>query len=310
MLYAKFAAKIGENNVLTSEPLSRHTTLRIGGPADYMLMPRTERDIASVLSVCRTCEIPYVLIGNGSNLLFDDRGYRGAVIRLTDNYSGITETDDPGTFYARAGTALSRVSSYACEHVLTGFEFASGIPGSVGGAVLMNAGAYEGEMAQCTVRTRYIDVARLDAGNPDFVRERTAAEHDFSYRHSVYQTEQNVVLGAFFSLRPAESRDAVASRIRVLNSRRREKQPLEYPSAGSAFKRPAGDFAARLIELCGLRGYRVGDAMVSEKHCGFIVNVGRASCSDVLHVIEYVRERVLAQTGTLLEPEIKIIREG
>lgn len=308
-----FEQIVGAKRVFREEALCRHSTFRIGGPADYLITPCTEDEILSVIRLCRTQGLPFLIIGNGSNILFDDKGFRGCVIQLSDGFSGIeaVEEGDSGvTFYAKAGTSLSKTAVYACDRLLTGLEFASGIPGSVGGGVLMNAGAYGGEISQCVRRSRYLDIGALKAGEENCIRICAGEEQRFSYRHSFYQEGERVVLGAYFTLSPAASREEIAGRMKELNSRRREKQPLEYPSAGSVFKRPQGDFAGRLIEASGLKGLRVGDAMVSPKHSGFIVNVGKATAGDVLKLMEAVCNKVQADSGVLLEPEIRIIKEN
>ncbi len=293
-----------------NEPLAKHTTFRIGGPADYLVLPESEEEIREIITLCKEQHIPLMVIGNGSNLLFDDKGFRGCIVQLADRFAGICDEEDCRcTFYAKAGTSLAKVANYACAHRLTGLEFASGIPGSVGGGVLMNAGAYGGELSQCVHRSRYLDVCALKTGQSDYIKTREGMEQGFSYRHSAYQEEETVILGAYFTLDIAASQDTITARMKELNARRREKQPLEYPSAGSAFKRPDGDFAARLIEVSGLKGLRMGDAMVSTKHSGFIVNVGTASAQDVRNLIEQVQEHVYRDSGIMLEPEIRIIKE-
>ncbi len=305
-----FEQIIDGKRVCCKEPLRKHTTFRIGGPADYMVFPESEAEISSVVSLCKEQHIPFMVIGNGSNLLFDDKGFRGCIIQLADRFAGIeVEADCRCTFYAKAGTSLAKAANYAYEHMLTGLEFASGIPGSVGGGVLMNAGAYGGELSQCVGASKYLDISALKAGNSDYIKTRTGEAQGFAYRHSIYQEEDTVVLGAYFTLELTDCKEAIGARMKELNARRREKQPLEYPSAGSAFKRPVGDYAARLIEVSGLKGLRVGDAMVSPKHSGFIINVGDASAQDVRALMEQVQERVYQDSGIMLEPEIRIIKE-
>lgn len=301
---------VGEARALCGEPLSRHSTFRIGGPADYFVMPKSETELMQVLSACRDRHVPVLVIGNGSNILFDDKGFRGCVIQLAGHFTGIEmQEGSEHVFYASAGTSLAKAASFACEHALTGLEFASGIPGSVGGGVLMNAGAYGGELSQCVCASRYLDVGALLAGEEIYIKSCIGEAQKFSYRHSVYQEMNCVILGASFDLKPEPCREKITAYMKELNNRRRDKQPLEYPSAGSTFKRPEGDFAARLIEVSGLKGLRVGDAMVSAKHSGFIVNVGKASSQDVLQLMEQVRSRVYQDSGIVLEPEIRIIKE-
>lgn len=297
----KLSETVGADGVRTQEPLSRHATFRIGGPADYLVMPRSEEEISAVLQLCRAYAVPVLVIGNGSNLLFDDAGFRGCIIQLAERFASLQDCG-PNAFYATAGISLSRTASYAASRDLTGLEFASGIPGSVGGAVLMDAGAYGGEIAQCVTASRYLDAEKGTVG------ELSGTEQEFGYRHSVYQDHNWIVLGACFSLHPGDPAE-ITAKMRDLNARRREKQPLEYPSAGSAFKRPTGDFAGRLIETAGLKGFRVGNAMVSEKHAGFIINAGGATAADVRGLVEAVQERVFRMHGVRLEPEIKFIGE-
>ncbi|MBP3391775.1 MAG: UDP-N-acetylmuramate dehydrogenase [Clostridia bacterium] len=300
----------GEKRAFTMEPLSRHSTFRIGGPADYFVMPETETELVQILAACKASGTPVLIIGNGSNLLFDDKGFRGCIIQLANHFTGIEpDENDPCAFYAKAGTSLAKAAAYACERQLTGLEFASGIPGSVGGGVLMNAGAYGGELSQCVTTSRYLDLDALAAGEANYIKTYTGEAQKFGYRHSVYQEKDSIILGAFFTLQPEPCREQIAARMKELNLRRKEKQPLEYPSAGSTFKRPQGDFAGRLIEASGLKGFRIGDAMVSEKHAGFVINAGNATCAQVLELIEAVQRRVQADSGILLEPEIKMIKE-
>ncbi|MBR5280551.1 MAG: UDP-N-acetylmuramate dehydrogenase [Clostridia bacterium] len=293
--------------VLFQEPLANHATFRIGGPADYFVMPENETELVHILEACKMHHVPVIVIGNGSNLLFDDNGFRGCVIQLANHFTGIERIDDR-TFYAKAGTTLAKVAAFACEQCLTGLEFASGIPGSVGGGVLMNAGAYGGELSQCVTASDYLDIRALTAGE-NYIKEYRGEAQKFGYRHSVYQEKDHIILGAYFTLTPEPSREKIAGTMKELNLRRKEKQPLEYPSAGSTFKRPTGDFAGRLIEVSGLKGLRVGDAMVSEKHAGFVINAGHATCAQVLALIDEVQRRVQEDSGILLEPEIKMIKE-
>ena len=301
---------VGDKRALVMEPLSRHSTFRIGGPADYFVMPETEAELVQILRACKCHHVPVLVVGNGSNMLFDDKGFRGCVIQLANHFTGIEVSEESEhTFFAKAGTSLAKVASFACDHFLTGLEFASGIPGSVGGGVLMNAGAYGGELSQCVVASRFLDVQALLSGEESYINTYTGDAQKFSYRHSVYQDMACVILGAWFCLRPEPCQEKISASMKELNARRKDKQPLEYPSAGSAFKRPNGDFAARLIEVSGLKGLRVGDAMVSPKHSGFIINAGKASSDDVLQLMERVRSRVYQDSGIMLEPEIRVIKE-
>lgn len=301
-MYRELERILPNGAVLYQEPLKKYTTFKIGGPADVLVAPRSEEELLQLLRFLKKAEIRFIVIGNGSNLLFPDDGFRGAVIRLGTNFSGITSFCENESYFlhAKAGTLLSRLACTAYEQSLCGLEFAAGIPGSVGGAVWMNAGAYGGEISQTVVRTSYLQTDDLS------IHVREGAAHGFSYRHSVYQEEKSIILSADFLLSKGQ-KDTIACKMKEYQTRRAEKQPLNYPSAGSAFKRPQNHYAGQLIEECGLRGFRHGGAMVSEKHCGFIINAGGATCEDVLYVIEYVRHQVLAQKGVLLEPEIKVI---
>ncbi|MBE7029936.1 MAG: UDP-N-acetylmuramate dehydrogenase [Ruminococcaceae bacterium] len=282
--------------LIEQAPMKEHTSFRIGGPADVLALPATEEQIAGVIRFTRENDIPCHLIGNGSNLLVSDDGLRGVVVKIGKNFSQTRV--DGNVITAQAGVLLSRVANLAAEHSLSGLEFASGIPGTLGGAVVMNAGAYGGEMCQVVTSTRFVN------RNGEII-ELHGDAHGFGYRKSVFG-EGDVVLTSCLTLSEGE-RDDIYAKMSELNAARREKQPLEFPSAGSAFKRPEGAFAAKLIDDAGLRGFSVGDAAVSEKHCGFIVNLGNASCEDVLRLMEQVKERVYAYSGIMLEPEVRYL---
>ncbi len=279
------------------EILAGHCTFRIGGPADLFLRPRSESELCDAIRLCRQAAVPCYVLGNGSNILFSDAGFRGAVISTSGLESALALEDRVLT--ASAGCTLLQLCRYAQKNGLTGLEFAYGIPGTVGGAVYMNAGAYDGE-----IRNVLQDAVVLDCGGT--VRTMTAAELEFSYRHSILEDCGACVLQARFQLVHGD-KARIAEKMDELMNRRREKQPLDKPSAGSTFKRPQGAFAAALIDRCGLRGYRVGGAAVSEKHCGFVVNVGGATCADVLQLCRNVSEKVRAQTGYVLEKEIRVV---
>ncbi len=289
-------AILPEEQILREEPLARHTTFRVGGAAEYVLMPDI-RQIPDVVALCKRYELPFTMIGNGSNLLVSDKGVRGAVIELGKHASGIRV--EGTVLFVQAGTLLSEAANAAARHNLTGFEFAAGIPGSVGGAVVMNAGAYGGEMKDILRSVRV-----LTADGRIIVRE--AEELDLSYRHSRMMEEQELVLEAALSLAPGD-KTAIRARMEELKKKRIAKQPLEYPSAGSTFKRPTGHFAGKLIEEAGLRGFRVGDAQVSEKHCGFVINRGAATAAQIMELIRRVRARVEETSGVLLEPEVRLL---
>ena len=263
-IYDKVVDIVGEENVHTDEPMSRHTTFRIGGNADYFVKPGNADEVAAVIAVCREYNIPYFILGNGSNLLVSDDGYRGMIINIMDNMDSVTV--DGRIITAQAGAMLVRVSVMARDNALTGLEFASGIPGTIGGAVYMNAGAYGGEMKNVVKTVRAID----EYGR---IYELDSEKMDFSYRHSIVEERKLIVLEVTLELEHG-SREAIDDRMKELAEARRSKQPLEYPSAGSTFKRPEGYFAGKLIMDAGLRGYSVGGAQVAEKHCGFVINKG------------------------------------
>ena len=280
------------------EPMSRHTTFRVGGPAALMALPSGEEELAAAVRLAIGEGIVPLCVGNGSNLLVDDGGLDAFVIKTVPGMLRLSADGD--RIYAGAGTLLVHLANAAADSGLTGLEFAHGIPGSVGGAVVMNAGAYDGEMKQVVESVLVLD----EQGEQKWI---PAAHCDFSYRHSAFSAGGKIVLGASFRLTPGDPA-AIRARMAELMDRRREKQPLEYPSAGSTFKRPAGHFAAALIDQCGLKGLTVGGAQVSEKHAGFVINRDGATCSDILRLMEQVRERVYAAAGVELEPEVKYLR--
>ena len=285
-------------------PLSAHTTFRIGGAAAIGVFPADEEQMMTALSEIRACDIPYAVIGGGSNLLAPDKGYCGAVLFTGGMKRIVSEETDDGKVLvtADAGVSLGAFAKYAQERGLAGADFLYGIPGSIGGAVVMNAGAYGGEISQILHASRY-----LDALDPSEIRERNASEHRYAYRHSVYlESPSEIVVSASFVL-TRDDPDVILSRMRALLGQRKEKQPLEYPSAGSFFRRPVGAFAAKLIDDCGLKGYRVGDAQVSVKHAGFVVNLGNATEADVRRLASDVRATVFERTGYLLESEVRVM---
>lgn len=289
----------------TEEPMSRHTTFRIGGPAALMALPKTVEEAQITLRTAAELEIEPFFLGNGSNLLVADEGYPGFVVKLAGRLEEIhpIPPSKPGEntrLEAGAAAPLSRLSRTALELGLTGLEFAGGIPGSVGGAVTMNAGAYGGEIAQALLRV----VALERDGSKKLI---SGANCGLGYRHSIFSGGGLLICQAVFAL-PKGEPDQIQARMEELAERRKSKQPLEYPSAGSMFKRPEGHFAAALIDQCGLKGLSVGGAQVSEKHAGFVVNRGGATCADVLELVERVRARVLAETGVELEMEVRVLR--
>lgn len=288
---------IPEENIFINEPMKNHTTFRIGGPADILVKPSDIEQIKNVCMACRTENEPYMIIGNGSNMLVSDDGIRGVVILLLDNYDRIRVENDIIT--AQAGARLSKIGAAALRGSLTGFEFACGIPGTLGGACIMNAGAYGGEMKDILLGVTAMD----KDGN---IREYEPHEMQLGYRTSRFAREGLIVLEAKMQLQKGNQSE-IEAYMKDLAARRREKQPLEYPSAGSTFKRPEGYFAGKLIMDAGLRGYSVGDACVSEKHCGFVVNKGAATAENVCTLMKNVSEKVKAEFGVELEPEVRII---
>ena len=298
-LAARFVSLLAEDRVRTDEPMREHTTFRIGGPADFFLLPETEEEVLAVLDFCKEKGLPRTVIGNGSNLLVSDAGYRGAVIAIDRNMSEIRV--EGNRVIAQAGALLAQLATAAREAGLTGLEFAGGIPGSVGGAVAMNAGAYGGEICDTLERIRAIDAEGT-------LRDVPAEELALSYRTSRVKEEGWIVLEATFALKEGD-REEIAARMEELKAARAEKQPLNLPSAGSTFKRPPGNFAGKLIMEAGLAGFAVGGAAVSEKHCGFVVNQGGATADDVYRLIREVTARVRAASGITLEPEVRFLGE-
>ena len=290
---------VGSDNIVSDEPMRKHTTFRIGGNADIFVRPESKEQIAEILRLCRKQDVPYFILGNGSNLLVGDRGFRGVVINIMDNMNDIKV--DGGVIKAQAGAMLIKVSRAARDNSLTGLEFASGIPGTIGGAIYMNAGAYGGEMKDVVTK-----VTAMDAEGEIYTFGTD--ELEFSYRHSVIQQRDLIVIDVTMKL-VAGDQKIIDDRMSELAVARRTKQPLEYPSAGSTFKRPEGYFAGKLIMDAGLRGYRVGDAQVSEKHCGFVVNRGNATADDVIKLIDDVKAKVSEEYDVVLEPEVRMIGE-
>ena len=282
-----------------NEPMSRHTTFRVGGPADLMFLPASAAEIQTALAAAREADVPVHLVGNGSNLIVRDGGLRGLTIALGEPFSEVRV--EGNEIVAQAGASLSRVAAAAQEAGLAGLEFASGIPGTLGGGCAMNAGAYGGELKDVLVCAKVLMGGEVCTLSRD--------EMEMGYRSTRVLREGGIVLEARFALVPDE-KEAIAARMRDLNARRREKQPLNLPSAGSTFKRPEGHFAGALIEGCGLKGCAIGGAQVSEKHAGFVVNTGGATAADILALIDHVRSTVLRETGVELEPEVRIIGEG
>lgn len=289
--------RLAPDSVCTDELMNRHTTFRIGGPASVFVTPKSEDDLVAAIEICRSQGAPYFILGNGSNLLVSDQGYDGVVVHIGSDLRDISVEGTEIT--AKTGAMLSQVAHAALAHGLTGMEFAAGIPGSLGGACMMNAGAYGGEMSQILVGVRALD----DKGQ---IVELAANQLELGYRHSIMMEKQYVVLGARIRLEKGDPEE-IQAQMDDLKEKRIAKQPLEYPSAGSTFKRPEGAFAGKLIMDAGLRGFRIGDAMVSEKHCGFVVNAGKATAEDVCGVIAHVQRVVLEKYGKKLEPEIRFL---
>ena len=286
--------------ILPCAPMARYTTFRVGGPADVLVNIESAREIALALRAAKDAGVPATIIGNGSNLLVRDGGIRGLVIRIAGSFSAIEMKGEE--LHAQSGAMVRSVANFAQERGLSGLASMAGIPGTIGGAVIMNAGAYGGEMSQVVTR---VEAIALSDGKP--VRFE-AEDLGFAYRHSAMMDAGIIVTDVYMQLDPADPADIAALTNELLTARR-EKQPLEFPSAGSTFKRPEGYFAAKLIDDCGLRGLRIGDAQVSEKHAGFIVNRGHATASDILRLMDEVNARVQAQFGVTLEPEVRILGE-
>ena len=295
----RFCEIVGENKVLEQEPMARHTTFRIGGPADYFVELGSIEQIRAAIQVCREENLPWFVLGRGSNLLVSDKGYRGVILSI---YKDFQKTEIQGeTVTVQAGVLLTALSGKVLDASLTGLEFASGIPGTIGGAVVMNAGAYGGEMKDIVRKVTVLD-------QDGEVRTLTSGEMQFGYRTSLAKKNGYIVLGAELTLKQGE-KEKIREEMQALKAKRIEKQPLEFPSAGSTFKRPEGYFAGKLIMDAGLRGAAVGGAQVSEKHCGFVVNTGNATAADVRELMRRVQEKVEEQFGVHLEPEVRFLGE-
>ena len=295
-LACALAAIVGENNLLPNEPMSRHTTFRIGGPADLMVLPTTEEQAAAVIRACAEAEVRPYLLGLGSNLLVSDAGLRGVVLKLAENLSQVQVQEN--RLICQAGASNEQVAKVAQAHGLAGYEFASGIPGTIGGAATMNAGAYDGEFSQVAVSVRCITPEGELVNVP-------ADQACWSYRHSMMMDRGYLVVAATLELEPQDPA-VIQERMDDLRQCRESKQPLEMPSAGSTFKRPEGYFAGKLIQDSGCQGLSVGGAQVSTKHAGFVVNNGSATAADVLGLIEEVQNRVMEHFGVAMEPEVRM----
>ena len=290
---------VGEDHVWINEPMKNHTTFRAGGCADYLVEPESVDAVREIVRLCCQENMPYYVVGNGSNLLVSDRGFRGVILQLFKNFSDLRV--EGNRLYVQAGTLLSRTAKKALDASLTGFEFAAGIPGTIGGAMVMNAGAYGGEMKDVTE-----EVTVLTKEGEVKVLKRE--ELEMGYRTSIIAKKGYLVLEAVLKLTDGDPQE-IRAVMEDLKKKRISKQPLEYPSAGSTFKRPKGYFAGKLIMDAGLRGFQVGGAQVSEKHCGFVINTGDATAEDVTELIRQVAERVKEQSGVTLEPEVKLLGE-
>jgi len=273
------------------------TTFKVGGPIGFLILPENIEQILNSIATLKELEVPYFIMGNGSNIVFSDKGYDGVVIKISNNFSDISV--DNNVISAQSGISLAKLSNFAMNNSLTGLEFAGGIPGTLGGAVYMNAGAYDGEMKNVIISTEYVD----SEGNISILNEE---EHKFDYRESIFQSNNGIILSSKMKLSQG-NKEKIKEKSNDFNNKRKDKQPLNMPSAGSAFKRPKDNFAAALIDECGLKGVSVGGAQVSTKHSGFIVNTGNATANDIKELIKKVQEIVYSKTNILLEPEIRFI---
>lgn len=297
--YNQLINYIDDERVLVAEPMKRHTTFRVGGNADYFVMPQNAEEVKNIVALCKEEDMPFYILGNGSNLLVGDKGYRGVIIQIYKEMNDIRIEGD--RVKAQAGALLSRVGTATLEAELTGFEFAAGIPGTVGGAVVMNAGAYGGEMKDIIINATVL----TQEGNIVTVNKE---DLELGYRTSVIAKKGYVVLAAEYQLEKGD-KEVIRERMDELKVQRVTKQPLEYPSAGSTFKRPEGYFAGKLIQDAGLRGFQVGGAQVSEKHCGFVINKDQATAADIQELMRQVSDKVMQEFGVKLEPEVKTLGE-
>lgn len=290
---------VGKENLLMEEPMKNHTTFKVGGPAMYYLIPHSKEEVKKLVALLKENSIPYTVIGNGSNLLVSDYGYKGAIIQVTDNFNSISINGC--VIEAGAGAELSVLAKAAAEESLQGLEFSCGIPGTLGGAVTMNAGAYDGEMSQIISSVSVLDEVGTEL-------ELSLDELELGYRKSIISRKKYVVLSATLNLVKGNQKE-ILSKMEDFTNRRQEKQPLEFPSAGSTFKRPDGYFAGKLILDAGLRGHSIGGASVSTKHCGFVINENNATAKDVHDLISYIRKTVYEKFQVELEAEVKTLGE-
>lgn len=288
-----------EYDFAVDEPLKRHTSFKIGGNAKIFVKPESEEQLKEIVLLCKNENVEFYLLGKGSNVLFSDEGFDGVVISTTEKFNGIRKLSE-NTFECDAGVKLSALCNFALENSYTGFECLYGIPGTVGGAIITNAGAYGGEISDVAIEVKHID------NNGDF-GSFIGEEIEFSYRHSAYETNSYLICSVVFVCEKG-NKSEIKAKMDDLISRRKEKQPLEYASAGSTFKRPKGGYAAALIEEAGLKGVHVGDAEVSVKHSGFVINKGNATCEDVLSLIKIIKQKVYENSGISLECEVRIVK--
>ena len=298
-IYKELLNILDEENIKVDEPMKKHISFKVGGPADFLVKPKTEEELRNVVEFAKKENVPFIVIGNGSNLLVKDGGIRGIVIELSDNFNNYEI--DGNIIKAQSGALLAIIGRNAMKNSLTGFEFAAGIPGTLGGALAMNAGAYGGEMKQVVKTVRLMD----RDGN---IFELSNEEMKFEYRRSLLTTKDYIVLSAVIELQPGNVEE-IKEIMADYSNRRSTKQPLNFPSAGSTFKRPEGHFAAKLIDDCGLRGLNLRGAQVSDKHCGFVINSGGATAKDILDLMFIVKSTVTAKFGIMLEEEVKILGE-
>lgn len=294
---------IPEEKIFTNEPMSKHTSFKIGGPADIFVKTSDISQIENVLKVCRENSIPLTVVGNGSNLLVKDKGIRGIVLKNCMNKYRIEKNDEGAEVYVDAGVLNAVLAQALMKEGLTGFEFAAGIPGTVGGAIFMNAGAYGGEIKDIIEETTFVDLE-----DENKIKTISKQEQDFAYRHSIFENSKAIIIGAKFKLNNGNI-DDIKEKMNANLLSRKDKQPIENPSAGSTFKRGDGFITAKIIDECGLKGISIGDAKVSEKHAGFVVNTGNATAKDVICLIEKIKAEVYKKTGKQIETEIKIIGE-
>jgi UDP-N-acetylmuramate dehydrogenase len=293
-------AIVGKNNIKINEPMKNHTSFKVGGPADILVTPENALMLEEILNLCKEKNIPYFILGSGTNIIVRDKGIRGITIKTKDKLNKCTICDD-NIMEAEAGALIAELSTIACKHGLSGLEFASGIPGTLGGAVIMNAGAYGWETKDVALKTKYIDAEGK-------IKILEGEEHKFGYRTSIIQKTKGIVLKSWLRL-SGDDKIKIKERISSMSKKRGESQPLDMPSAGSVFKRPEGYYTAPLIEECGLKGYSIGGAQISNKHCGFIVNTGNATARNIIDVIDHIKGVIKDKYNLVLETEVKIIGE-